>query len=195
MHSPRQATGEATITGADRRARFDSEVLVHLEAAYRFARWLCRDVCDAEDVVQEAALRAFRSFDTTTVTDPRAWLLAIVRNCQLTAARRKQAGPGSLAAASDGEELLNAVPDPSPDPEERAAEGQTGRLLRRLLARLPGELREVLVLRELEELSYREIAAVTSIPMGTVMSRLFRARAALKVEWEQAIAQGHHDVP
>jgi RNA polymerase sigma factor (sigma-70 family) len=164
-------------------------VLVHLDAAYRFARWLCRGVGDADDIVQESVLRAFRAYDTTRVDDPRAWLLAIVRNCQLTAAKRQRQG-AVIAMGEAGEGLLAAVPDTSPGPPEQTAQAEVRGRLMRLLGCLPAEQREVLVLRELEELSYREIVTVTSLPIGTVMSRLSRARAALKAEWERHQASG-----
>lgn len=159
-------------------------MLVHLDAAYRYARWLCRGVGDADDIVQEAVLRAFRVYHTTRVDDPRAWLLAIVRNCQLTAAKRSRQAV-VVAMGEEGEGWLAAVPDTSPGPAEQTAQAEVRGGLTRLLACLPAEQREILVLRELEELSYRQIVTVTSLPMGTVMSRLSRARAALKSEWKK----------
>ena len=157
---------------------------MHLDAAYRFARWLCRGAADADDIVQEAVLRAFRAYATTSIDDPRAWLLAIVRNCHLTAAKRRR-DAAVVAMGEDGEVLLAGLPDASPGPSEQTAQAEARRWLTRLLAGLPPEQREVLVLRELEALSYRQIVSVTSLPMGTVMSRLSRARAALKSEWER----------
>ncbi len=139
---------------------------------------------DADDIVQEAVLRAFRVYHTTRVDDPRAWLLAIVRNCQLTAAKRSRQAV-VVATGEEGEGWLAAVPDTSPGPAEATAQAEVRRSLTRLLACLPAEQREILVLRELEELSYRQIVTVTSLPMGTVMSRLSRARAALKSEWDK----------
>jgi RNA polymerase sigma-70 factor, ECF subfamily len=163
----------------EERARFEAQVLPHLDAAYRFARWLARSPADADDLVQEAFLRAFRGFGKLRGGDVKAWLLTIVRNCHLTALRQRRAtvplpqepdenfGGGVLAATED------------PAGASLAADEQ--RTLDRLIAALPQEHREVLLLRELEDLSYREIAAVTAVPIGTVMSRLARARAALRV--------------
>ena len=155
----------------------------HLDAAYRFARWLSRSSGDAEDVVQEAYLRAFRGFDGLRGSDVKAWLLTIVRNCHATALeeqRRRaaeplreehQEGPGYLPRSG------------APDPERATIEQDEQRTFDRLIAALPEEHREVLLLRELEEMTYREIAAVTGVPIGTVMSRLSRARAALREQW------------
>jgi RNA polymerase sigma-70 factor (ECF subfamily) len=155
----------------------------HLDAAYRFARWLSHSSDEAEDVVHEAFLRAFRSFDALRGADAKAWLLAIVRNCHATACRQQQRrGFVPLPEEPDaqfGAETLAAVPDP----ESASAALDDKRALDRLIAELPAEHREVLLLREMEDLSYGEIAAVTQVPIGTVMSRLARARAALKVKW------------
>jgi len=162
----------------------------HLDAAYRFARWLSRSSTDAEDVVQEAFLRAFRAFDTLRGTDVKAWLLAIVRNCHATALRQQQRRAAVPLPAEDEEPFgADAIAAP-PDPQSDALAADEKRTLDRLIAALPEEHREVLLLRELEELSYREIAAVTGIPIGTVMSRLARARAALKVSWQQVEGEG-----
>ena len=155
----------------------------HLDAAYRFARWLSRSSGEADDTVQEAFLRAFRAFDTLRGSDVKAWLFAIVRNCHVTALRQEQ---------RRGFVPLPEQPEPgfgdttlagAPDPEEASIASDEQRRLARLLAGLGAEQREVLVLREVEDLSYREIADVTQLPIGTVMSRLARARAALKVSW------------
>lgn len=167
----------------ERRARFDAQVLPHLDAAYRFARWLARSPADADDVVQEAMLRAFRGFDGLRGGDVKAWLFTIVRNCHLTAlAQRERLGfvplPGE-GDLHDGPALISAAPGPESVSMRRDEE----RSVERLLADLPPEHREVLILRELEELDYREIAAVIQVPIGTVMSRLARARGALKARW------------
>ena len=160
----------------------------HLDAAYRFARWLCRSSTDAEDVVQEAFLRAFRAFDTLRGTDVKAWLLAIVRNCHATAMQQQQRR-ATVALPDDHEEALRSADlAASPDPESAAAAEDERRTLDRLIAALPEEHREVLLLRELEDMSYREIAAVTRVPIGTVMSRLARARAALRGKWLEEAA-------
>ena len=167
----------------ERRARFDAQVLPHLDAAYRFARWLARSPADADDVVQEAMLRAFRGFDGLRGGDVKAWLFAIVRNCHLTAlAQRERRGFVAMPEEGDPRDG-SALVSPAPGPESAAMRRDEERSLERLLEALPPEHKEVLILREIEELDYREIAAVTEVPIGTVMSRLARARAALKARW------------
>ncbi|HEV2285822.1 MAG TPA: sigma-70 family RNA polymerase sigma factor [Steroidobacteraceae bacterium] len=169
----------------DKRSRFEAQVLPHLDAAYRLARWLSRAPGDADDIVQEAFLRAFRSFDTLRSPDARAWVLAIVRNCHLSAlqhGRRRAAEP--LDEEHETDAGAGDVPAAA-DPEAASIERDERRALARLIGALPGEHREVLVLRELEDMSYREIAAVTAVPIGTVMSRLARARAALRAKWHE----------
>jgi RNA polymerase sigma-70 factor, ECF subfamily len=175
----------------DKRSRFEALVLPHLDAAYRLARWLARAPGDADDVVQEALLRAFRSFDTLRGSDARAWVLAIVRNCYLSALaerRRRAAEPLTEEHEAGAEGACAAA---AADPEGASIERDERRTLARLIAALPGEHREVLVLRELEDMSYREIAEVTQVPIGTVMSRLARARAALRAGWlEESRGEG-----
>jgi RNA polymerase sigma-70 factor (ECF subfamily) len=167
----------------DRRHRFEVLVLPHLDAAYRFARWLSRSPSDADDIVQEAILRAFRGFDALRGSDVKAWLLTIVRNCHLTAVKQQQRrGFVPLPEdpdAQDGQAMIA----PTPGPESASIRRDEERTLDRLMSALPEEHREILVLREIEEMDYREIATVTNIPIGTVMSRLARARAALKARW------------
>jgi RNA polymerase sigma factor (sigma-70 family) len=162
---------------------FEQVVLPHLDAAYNLARWLVRDPTLAEDVVQDAAVRALGYFGSYRGGDGRAWLLRIVRNAAYTAiaARNRDsastledAGPGS-----DCEPVALRAADPADDPEAALARRQDLGKLDRALAALPVELRECIVLRELEELSYKEVAQVTGLPIGTVMSRLWRARRAL----------------
>ena len=167
----------------EKRARFDAQVLPHLDAAYRFARWLARSPADADDVLQEAMLRAFRGFDGLRGGDVKAWLVTILRNCHLTAlAQRERRGFVPLPA--DGEpEYGTAMVSAAPGPESASIRRDEERSLERLLGDLSPEHREVLILREIEELDYRDIAAVTQAPIGTVMSRLARARAALKACW------------
>jgi len=131
-------------------------------------------------------MRAFRAFDTLRGPDPRAWLLSIVRNCSLSAlAERRQRGHEPLTEEHEMEPA-SAAAAPPPDPESASIERDERRTLVRLIAALPQEQREVLLLRELEDMSYREIAAVAEVPIGTVMSRLARARAALKALWPEA---------
>jgi len=167
----------------DRRGRFEAEVLPHLNAAYRFARWLAHSPGDADDLVQEAMLRAFRGFDALRGSDVKAWLLAIVRNCHSTALKQQQRrGFVPLPEEHDAQDGCAMIAT-TPDPESVSMRRDDERTLERLMSALPEEHREVLVLREIEDMDYREIATVTNIPIGTVMSRLARARAALKARW------------
>jgi RNA polymerase sigma factor (sigma-70 family) len=176
----------------DRRARFDAEVLPHLDAAYRFARWLARSTPDAEDILQESVLRAFRGFDDLRGSDAKAWLLAIVRNCHLTAvAQRQRRSLVPLPEEGDPADG-HALVSPAQGPEGAALERDAARTLERLMASLPEEHREVLILREIEELDYRDIARVIDVPIGTVMSRLARARAALKARWPEEAGEVRH---
>jgi RNA polymerase sigma-70 factor, ECF subfamily len=168
-------------SGDEARARFEAQVLPHLDAAYRFARWLTRSPTDADDLVQEAFLRAFRGFGRLRGGDVKAWLLTIVRNCHATALSQRRA---TVPLPQEGDEQFGSgalVATADPASASLAADEQ--RTLDRLIAALPQEHREVLLLRELEDMSYREIAAVTAVPIGTVMSRLARARAALRVSY------------
>jgi RNA polymerase sigma-70 factor (ECF subfamily) len=154
---------------------FDEIVLPHLDAAYRLARWLIRNEHDAEDVVQEASLRAFRYFRTFTGGDGRAWFLRIVRNtCFGWRSRRFEA----LTDPFDEEQHCSARP--TSDPETLLLHTDDAMLIARAMRNLPDRFHQLLVLRELDGLSYRELAEVMGIPMGTVMSSLSRARHALR---------------
>jgi RNA polymerase sigma-70 factor (ECF subfamily) len=154
---------------------FDQVVLPHLDAAYRLARWLVRDEQDAQDVVQEAALRAFRYFRTFAGGNGRAWFLRIVRNtCHGWRGRFIE------ASADVFDEQHHSDTVPAADPETLLLRTDDVNLLTRAINGLPTRLRELLVLRELQGLSYRELADVLRIPMGTVMSGLSRARQALR---------------
>ena len=166
----------------DKRVRFEAQVLPHLDAAYRYARWLTRSSNNADDVVQEATLRAYRSFEDLRGADGKAWLLTIVRNCHLTASKQQQRRR-FVPLPEEDEEHSGAMMAETPDPETEAIHRDNQRTLQRLLAALPDEHREMLVLREIEDLDYREIAAITNLPIGTVMSRLARARAGLRTRW------------
>lgn len=148
----------------------------HLDAAYNLARWLTRNDQDAEDVVQEACLRAFRSLDGFLGGDGRPWLLAIVRNASYTWLQRNRRH--DLAVALDDRML--EVADDSPGPETIVLRNVDRQALASALDDLPVEFREVIVLRELEDLSYRQIAEIAGLPIGTVMSRLARARKRLQ---------------
>jgi RNA polymerase sigma factor (sigma-70 family) len=167
----------------DKRARFEAQVLPHLDAAYRFARWLARSGVEVDDLVQEAFLRAFRGFDSLRGGDVKAWVLAIVRNCHASAHRQQQRRATVSLADEPAEQQLPGAVAAAPDPESASLAADEQRTLDRLLAALPPEHREVLLLREMEELSYREIAVVTGVPIGTVMSRLARARSALRTRY------------
>jgi RNA polymerase sigma-70 factor (ECF subfamily) len=168
--------------------RFEQMLAAHLDAAYEFARWLTRDEHDAEDIVQEASLRAFRFLDGFSGDNGRAWLLAIVRNTYYTWLQKNRISASSVTLDEESlgagdDELLAAF---SETPVERLLEQKDAqRLINAALARLPDEFREVVVLRELEELSYKEIAVVAGIPIGTVMSRLARGRKLLLQHLQQ----------
>jgi RNA polymerase sigma-70 factor, ECF subfamily len=176
----------------DRRRRFEAQVLPHFDAAHNLARWLARPPADADDIVQEAILRAYRSFEGFRGDDAKPWLLAIVRNCFFTAvgqARQRMSVPlPEESAANDDAALI----DESPDPELAVLRADQRRKLDQVVAALPQEFREVLILREMEDLSYREIAQVTGSPIGTVMSRLARARALLKETWLRDVEGVRH---
>ena len=153
---------------------FERVVLPHLDAAYSLARWLVRDPATAEDVVQEAMLRALR-YQVGLRGDAKPWLLQIVRNVAYAAlAGRRQAAEEPLECAGP-----EPVADPADTPEAALGREQDRDHLARCIAALPDELRECLVLREFEEMRYKDIAQVTGVAIGTVMSRLWRARQAL----------------
>jgi RNA polymerase sigma-70 factor, ECF subfamily len=158
---------------AENRLRFEQLVLPHVDAAFNLARWLLRRRTDAEDVAQEALLRACRFFRGFQGGDARAWLLQIVRNTCYTWLERNR--PMELSVEFDEELHLRTCPTP----ETIAIAGDDRERLARALETLPPRFREILVLRELEGCSYKEIAAITSIPIGTVMSSLSRARRQL----------------
>ena len=171
----RSAWREERLPEENKLERFEQAVLPHLDAAYNLARWLTRNDADAEDVVQEAALRAFKFFGGFRGGDSRAWLLTIVRNACYTWLRQNRAQ--ELDAPFD-EETHGVEGD---NPETVLLEGLDRQMLKEALEELPLEFREAIVLRELEGLSYKEIAAVADVPVGTVMSRLARARKRLQL--------------
>jgi RNA polymerase sigma-70 factor, ECF subfamily len=162
------------VLEAEDRARFEQLVLPHLDAAFNLARWLLRGRADAEDVAQEAMLRAFRFFQGFHGSDARAWLLQIVRNTCYSWLEKHR--PMELSTEFD-EELHGET---QASPEALAIAGDQRERLTRALEALPARAREILVLRELEGCSYKEIAAITSVPIGTVMSALARARERLQ---------------
>ena len=165
------------MTGSAKREQFEQTVLPHLDAAYNLARWMTRNDHDAQDVSQEACLRAFRFFDGYQGGNARAWLLTIVRNTCFSWLERNRP-PGSTEVFD--EEIHFAESSGAADPEAQALAGADRETLRRALEDLPEVFREVLVLREIESMSYKEIAEITSVNIGTVMSRLARARTRLR---------------
>jgi RNA polymerase sigma-70 factor (ECF subfamily) len=168
-----------------RRSRFESVVLPHLDAAYALARWLTRNDTDAADVVQEAYLRAFRYFDTYQGGDAKSWMLKIVRRtCYTWLQRNRPAEVVSLDTWDQQEDAAVAAEEAWGDAETVLQNRSDLRRLDKLIEHLPAPLREVIVLRELLELGYREIAEVAGVPIGTVMSRLHRARSTLRKAWD-----------
>lgn len=171
--------------------RFEQTIMPHLDAAYNLARWLTRNDSDAQDVVQDAYLRAFKYFDSFQGENPSAWLLAIVRNACFTWMRRNRPSEEVVGSEPiDDENLGNAEPllgggsrQLATDPETLLMESRDRTQVNELVAQLPAEFREVVVLREIEDLSYREIADIVGIPIGTVMSRLSRGRRLLHDAW------------
>jgi RNA polymerase sigma-70 factor, ECF subfamily len=159
---------------SDPKQRFERLVLPHLDAAYNLARWITRNDHDAQDVVQEAVLRAYRFFEGLR-GDARPWLLAIVRNSCMSWLQVNR--PADLAGFDD--RVVEAQAPEEDGPEALAMRALDRRMLNDALAALPTQFREVLVLRELEDLSYKEIARIADVPIGTVMSRLARARRLL----------------
>jgi len=155
---------------------FEEAALLHLRAAYNLARWLTRDETDAEDVVQEAYLRAFKHFGSFHGGDGRPWLLAIVRNTAYTWMQHNRSP--ELTIALDDE--LHKIESKDLNPEALLLQSANTQMVRQELEELPVEFREVIVLRELEGLSYKQIVDVAEIPLGTVMSRLARARKRLQ---------------
>ena len=167
----------------DTAERFRATMLPHLDAAYNLARWLAADPATAEDVVQETFLRAFRAFPGYQGGSPRAWLFAILRNCwRDRAGGDHERGRVILNHASLTEAqaaAIEAIPDEAETAEAALIRTEESEALRATIAAIPEPFREALVLREMEQLPYREIAAITGVPIGTVMSRLARAREML----------------
>ena len=171
--------------GVDKTQRFRAAALPYLDDVYTLARYLLRNAADAEDAAQECYLRAFRHFETFRGGPIKPWLLAILRNvCRAEYARRGTLAAlttESLDAAEDCAEGLWSEGEASP--ESAALRQLDGETVQRLIAQLPDQFRETLVLREINDLSYREIAEVIGVPVGTVMSRLARALALLRAAW------------
>ncbi|MGF6757869.1 RNA polymerase sigma factor [Paraburkholderia sp. GAS42] len=186
---------ETTATGngdeAARSRRFQQLALPHLDAAFNLARWLSGNASDADDIVQEAYMRAFRFFDTFRGDNARPWLLAIVRRTWYTEWRRR-ASSREVAGFDDSQEeaAFDGWSEASIDPQALLIREEDTRRVHAALEKLPVEYREVLILRELEELSYREIAIVADLPVGTVMSRLARGRRRLALALTALEARG-----
>jgi RNA polymerase sigma-70 factor, ECF subfamily len=164
------------LKGTEERERFEQALLPHLDAAYNLARWLTRNDHDAEDLVQAAYLRALRFFGGSHTANNRAWLLTIVRNTCYTWLMQKRA----RGTATTFDEEIHGGESDVMDPVGQMLREDRQQSVRRAVEGLPPELREVIVLREMEGLSYKEISAIAEIPQGTVMSRLARARERLR---------------
>src|SRR4051812_35790710 len=158
-----------------RLSRFEQSVLPHLDAAYNLARWLTRNEHDAEDVVQEAFMRAMRYFDAMKGNEARPWLLAIVRNTGYSWLEKNR--PADLVSLDDAPPLAEGE---GSSPEVVLLQTANRKLVNQSLEELPMAYREVIVMREIEDLSYKEIASIAGIPIGTVMSRLARGREMLR---------------
>lgn len=168
----------------DKLSQFEKLIMPHLDAAYNLARWLTRNDADAEDVVQEAYLRAFRFFGGFHGEDARRWLLAVVRNTCYTWLQKNRAH--ELTTLPDDE--MDMIESRSDNPETEFLRATERHALQQAIEALPFEFREAIVLRELEGLSYKEIATVINAPVGTVMSRLSRARRQLQKSLMKEVA-------
>ena len=174
MHESRREKSE--LEQQNKLASFEATVLPHLDAAYNLARWLLHNKADAEDVAQEAVLRAFRFFGSFRGGDGRPWLLTIVRNTCYSYLQKNRSHELSLPI----EDELFDVQSQDPSPEARLIQIDSSEILMKALEQLPVETREIIVLREIEEMSYKEIAEIAGVPIGTVMSRLARGRKRLQ---------------
>lgn len=169
------------MTSQEKLRRFEEQISPHLKSAYNLAKWLTRSHEDAEDVVQEAFLRAFSAFESyrgeeANPQNAKAWLLTIVRNTSLTWLKRNRNSRATIGF----EEVVDEPRERSADPEEIMLNSCDREEVRQALEQLPPDFREAIVLREMEDLSYREIAATIGVPLGTVMSRLSRGRGWLR---------------
>jgi RNA polymerase sigma-70 factor, ECF subfamily len=180
--------GEDDSGERDRARRFRDAALPHLDDVYTLARYLMRNAADAEDAVQECYLRALRHFDSYRGPAMKPWLLAILRNVCNAEFARRSAQPGPAEGGADDPIPDEGAPwqEPPRSPEAELLRRQDGATIRRLVAALPQPFREVVVLRDINDLPYREIAEVAGVPVGTVMSRLARGRAMLRAAWNGA---------
>jgi len=180
--------------GAGQADEFKRQILPHLDAAYNLARYLTRDPLLSDDVVQDSMLRAFRSFEQFRGGSAKAWLLTIVRNCARTtqsgAAGRLSLVMHESSLGTDAAAQMAAQADPAPTPEEAAQRQAEVGCVRAAIEAIPEPFREAVVLRDLEDMSYAEIAQTTGVPVGTVMSRLSRGRALLAAELLPANSAG-----
>jgi len=173
--------------------RFSDAALPHLDAAFNLARWISRNDHDAQDIVQDAFLRAFRAFGTFRGGNAKPWLLAIVRNTSYTWLSRHRRAELEVAYDDDihgGEDSASGNGDVG-NPEAILARAEDARIVNEVLAEMPVGYREVIVLRDLEELSYKEIAQVAGLPIGTVMSRLARGRKLFATRFTTRRDGGH----
>jgi RNA polymerase sigma-70 factor (ECF subfamily) len=176
----------STDGDAERTRRFREAALPHLDDVYTLARYLMRDAADAEDAVQECYLRALRHFDSYRGPAMKPWLLAILRNvCKVEFARRmSQPMPAEPKEDEQAADALQPWQEPQLSLEAELLRRCDGETIRRLIAALPEPFREAVVLRDINDLSYRDIAEVVGVPVGTVMSRLARARSMLRARWD-----------
>jgi RNA polymerase sigma factor (sigma-70 family) len=164
------------LTSQEKLRRFEEQVSPNLKSAYNLAKWLTRSHEDAEDIVQEAFLRAFSAFESFRGEDAKPWLLTIVRNTSMTWLKRNRNAGATIGL----EEALEDPVERSPDPEEGLLISSDRQQVRQALEQLPLDFREAVILREMEGLSYKEISATVGVPIGTVMSRLSRGRDWLR---------------
>jgi RNA polymerase sigma factor (sigma-70 family) len=188
-----EAVARSPLTsGNDLHVRFQKDIVPHLDAAYNFARFLSRNPDAAQDIVQDAFLRAYRGFDGYQGGDARAWIFTIVRNCYynwLIDRRRKARVEIDVHRPDDSAEFsVDDVPSEEDLPDVALLRRSESSTVRLVLNKLPRSLREILVLRELEGLSYRQIAETVAVPIGTVMSRLARARTQFESAWRQEVS-------
>ena len=182
----RSMAGRIDDDDPEKARRFRDAALPHLDAVYTLARYLLNSPADAEDAVQECYLRALRHFDGFSGPAIRPWLMAILRNVCRAEYARRASHPIADAGADASDEATPLWQEPQPSPENEILRRKDGETIRRLLATVPTSFREVLVLRDINDLSYRDIAEVVGAPIGTVMSRLARARAMLRAAWLKA---------
>jgi len=182
-----RATATTASAEQERTRRFRDLVLPYLDDAYALACHFLRNEADAEDAVQECYLRAFRHFDSYRGPAAKPWLLAILRNvCYSEFARKRKSEISEDVSEFEESVEMGFWSEPGQTPESKLLHQERDGTIRQLIGALPVAFREVIVLREINDLSYQEIARVTGVPVGTVMSRLARARAALRIAWDKS---------